>query len=59
MKKLQVTIKEYGQQRLADQSGINKSTISLVATGKQDFSKKAAIKVAATLNISILEAMGL
>ena len=52
MTKLQLKIKEYGQQRLSDTAGINKSQISTVMNGHtKGFGKKPGYRISKILNV--------
>ena len=59
MNSLSTKIKAYGQQRLANDSGIGKSMISQVVHGKKSFSKKAGAKVSRLLDIPLAMALGM
>ena len=60
MTKLQLKIKEYGQQRLCDTAGINKSQISTVMNGHtKGFGKKPGYRISKILNVDLAIALGL
>ena len=59
MTKLQQRIKEYSQQKLANDAAVNKGTVSLVMSGKSSFGKHSGLRVARVLNLSLEVALGL
>lgn len=57
--KLKNAIDAYGQANLSRETGIPKSTVSLVRNGKRDFTKSQGKAVAEILNIPLVVALDL
>lgn len=58
-KTLTKAIDEYGQANLSRETGIPKSTVSLVRNGKRGFTKVQGKAVSELLNIPLVVALGI